>query len=430
MNKGYVASFVVVLGLVGAGVDYDRTSRAAGLTLGQLSVQDYAQSIPARISAALEARDASRALAERQVIEPRVHLAQAPEGWTREEWGPDIEAWINGLTVEELEAWRREEARTKGPMGASKGPSATEINRLKKTAYIYRNGPQVVEVVAIWQRVPEAKRGLSANVMSMVSLTLSQQSESGFTYVQRVPFVEQTGSAWGFDDLKEAPFKRFAAGLGLQVEIRVRARATDSSVREIISGIDFAGLNAMLDAPLADVGPHMPELAVDGQVAMAELAIKMERERQAALKAEYEDMMKGGASSLFATGPKPRSQAIMDEEMRAELAKQSGQERALPDEAKAEEAAGQAIVTAQKDPNVTQRMMDFFKRPPAAAKDETRTNASSAQAASRTAMETAAPQEAESAKPAVSRLGSGSARLGGSENCTIVNGVKRCRIGN
>lgn len=102
MSKGYILGFGVVLALVGGAVDYDRMSKEQGVALGQIGAGEYFQSFKSRYDGVVEARADKKALEERQAVEPRVHLAAAPEGWQRMPWTPDIEAWINGLTVAEL----------------------------------------------------------------------------------------------------------------------------------------------------------------------------------------------------------------------------------------------------------------------------------------------------------------------------------------
>lgn len=365
MSKGYILGFGVVLALVGGAVDYDRMSKEQGVALGQIGAGEYFQSFKSRYDGVVEARADKKALEGRQAAEPRTHLAAAPEGWQRIDWTPDIEAWINGLTVAELEAWKKEKARKGGPMSSSiGGPTATDIKRKTRQGYIYHKGAQVVEVIATWKPVPKEQRGIMANTVGFINLAMNSQVQKGFAFIQGVPYsVTYSNYDWE-SEARAAPFKRISAQIGLQVEIQIRARTTDQAVRDILAGIDHAALNAMLDEPMPNVDPDMPLLTVDGQIQMAELAIEAERERRAVMQEEYQKNINGGLGMFVAKAPTPRTQATMDEEMRSALERQLGGPQSPGADQLEREARTQEVLSPRdENTGMMDRMKDFFKRP-------------------------------------------------------------------
>ena len=365
MSKGYILGFGVVLALVGGAVDYDRMSKEQGVGLGQIGAGEYFQSFKSRYDGVVEARADKKALEERQAVEPRVHLAAAPEGWQRMPWTPDIEAWINGLTVAELEACKKEKARKGGPMSSSiGGPSATDIKRKERQGYIYHKGAQVVEVIATWKPIPKEQRGIMANMVGFINLALNSQVQKGFDFIQGVPY-SVTYSTYDWEsEARAAPFKRISAQIGLQVEIQIRARTTDQAVRDILAGIDHAALNAMLDEPMENVDPNMPLLTVDGQIQMAELAIEAERERQAVMQEEYQKNINGGLGMFVAKAPTPRTHATMDEEMRSALERQlGGPQPPSADQLECDARTQEVLSPRGENTGMMDRMKDFFKRP-------------------------------------------------------------------
>lgn len=318
--RGYGLGFGVVLALVGLALDYDDVSRRAGVGFGSLAVQNYAATIPARITAYRAQAAATQALTARQGTAPAMHLGPAPAGWDRLDWTPEVAAWLNGMTPEDYAAWQAHLTRNDSPLTRPKPLSATEIRRKQQTAVIYRRDPEVIEVTATWQPVPDAPRGVAAQVTAMARMALNEQVEAGFAFVDGVAYVvpaHASGAA--------APFRTLHARIGPQVTLTLRARASDAAIRAVLDQIDHGALNAMLDQPLADVGDHQPTLTVEGQMRLADLYIAAENAREAALAKAHQDTVANATALNMLTikGPQPLTDITADPTLRAEIARQT-----------------------------------------------------------------------------------------------------------
>lgn len=67
-----------------------------------------------------------------------------------------------------------------------------------------------------------------------------------------------------------------------QITLEVEALATTPDLRALLEQVDYAALNAMLDTPLAAIGPDAPEIAPAQQAAVATLALEALRAGQSA----------------------------------------------------------------------------------------------------------------------------------------------------
>lgn len=319
--KGYVLGFGAVMLLVGAGVDYDSLSRAQGVALGTLSASDYAASIPARITALRADKAVASALAERQAVPPVDHLGPPPEGWTRRAWTIDDDAALHGLSPEDYAAWKK--SLRKGPFatGAAAEMSATDRKRKERSTVVYQNGPQIIEVMATFTpQDPASDAAATVSPAVITQIAARQQTQArkqGFAYVDGVAYIDDRSGWSAGDTAGSVPFLTVRASLGDQITLAIRSRASDAALRQVIDQIDHAALNAMLDRPFPDVGPHMPHLDVAGQIALADLHLAAELARDAAILADYKAQMDRTGSAAVIP-PQPRLSA-MDAAMRAEL---------------------------------------------------------------------------------------------------------------
>ena len=302
-----VAGFATILVVVGLGVDYDQQSKQRNLGFGKLPLQDYAQTIPQRINDVKQEKLEAAALAMRQAADPRVHLPEAPEGWIRRDWEPRDATLLAGHAEEEIAAEEALEAseRAMEPANGSKPLLGGMMSPKERKSdpqserYVYQRGSQIVMLEATWDKLKGEPRSFTGMAMTVVIGNINAMTQSeGFAVVQGLPFERVLSDIMSLNADEERPNSFFRAFLGEQVRINVNARATDASVRTLLDGINYDGLNAMLNVPSPDVGSHMPVLPVEAQVEVANLALNLARERSMKKVAEankrLEKMFSGG----------------------------------------------------------------------------------------------------------------------------------------
>lgn len=388
--KGYVAGFGGLLLLVGAGVDYDSLSRAQGVPLGTVSAVDYATYIPARISDYRAKAAAAQALAELQAVPPVDHLGAAPGGWERRAWTADDEAALHGLTPDDYAAWKKSLKKGAFATGAAAQMTPTEIKRRERQAVTYLSGAQIVEVTATFKPAGPSDApvaGVTQAQINDITVQLKTHNKKlGFGFVDGVVYIEDRTDWKPGDSVETVPFITVWATLGDQIALHIRARATDDAVRQVITTFDHDALNAMLQAPFADVGSQNPALDVAGQIKLANLHLAAEQARNVSILADYKAQM-DKTGKVSAPAPQPRTTA-MDDAMRAEFQTQLAARReAMP-------APSDATTAARADSSGT------------AARDPTDV----AKTTQRRPVETAAGLA--------------------NKDCRVENGTKRCRVGN
>ncbi len=99
-------------------------------------------------------------------------------------------------------------------------------------------------------------------------------SATPYAFVQGVGFGEVR-----MDRALTGPvtYRSFAASMGSNVTIGVRAVASDASIKAMMGAIDYDGLNGMLDAPLESVGKDAPQVGPEEAMLLAEQALEARR---------------------------------------------------------------------------------------------------------------------------------------------------------
>lgn len=268
--KLQVFGFAFIVAAAVGGVDYSMQARATDQSLG---LTGYVDTISTRFEAANEAR----ALKARQKAEVKIHLPEAPEGWTRREWAEADTTRLESQTGDQSSFQKRAlSAMELAPMMG--GMAATEVqlsNRMRRTTiWVYERGDEVVALRAIYTKTGAAKRfpGLDAKI--------EKANAEGINSAKPYAFVQGVGFGEVRMDRKltgRVSYRTFAASMGSNVMIVVRAVASDESILAMMEAIDYDGLNGMLDAPLALVGKDAPQVGPAQAMALAEQAIKARR---------------------------------------------------------------------------------------------------------------------------------------------------------
>lgn len=268
--KLQIFGFAIIVAAAVAGVDYSMQSKTTNQSLG---VTGYVDTITGRFHAANEAR----ALKSRQKQEVKIHLPEAPEGWSRSEWAETDTtrlapkaADLSGFQKRSLKAM--ELAPMMGGMVATEIQSAGRMQR--STIWVYERNDEIIALRVIYTKTGAAKRfpGLDTKIDKANIAAINRATP--YAFVQGVGFGEVH-----VDRALTGPvnYRAFSASMGSNVMIAVRAEASDASIKAMIGAIDFDGLNGMLDAPLAQVGKQAPQVGQAQEMVLAEQAIEARR---------------------------------------------------------------------------------------------------------------------------------------------------------
>ncbi len=265
--------FVFILAIVGLGLDYHQQTLKSDLELGELSASAYVDTITGRFSDAQEAKVAKTAERERKSrvrSGARPYLPEAPEGWTRREWAAGDNSSIT-TPKRELEDFEKEalESSTllKNMAAASEKRAQEERN---EQTWVYERGNEVVSVRVRYSEMPKGNT-ITANAMTMVIGNLNAMAiPEGWGVIQGVPY----GTYHSMLSTEPKNYRSLdaAIGFGTEVKLDVRTNTTDAATREILTQIDYDGLNSLLPKPLAHVGSGAREVPLALQ---ADLARKM-----------------------------------------------------------------------------------------------------------------------------------------------------------
>ena len=209
MSVKHLAGFAVVCGLVVAGLDYYQQAEASE---EGLSVQAYVTSVKSRIGV----------FDESAAADAKSFLPAAPEGWSRR-------------------------APSKGD-GDHFWGSLGEQN--DKAGWVYTNGTDVVWLEAFRNELKTSKGVLGGTAEISAGKIATQPDYLGYAVIGGVGFGETQASA---------AFRTFDGwvGFGDEIQIRIRAAASDDAVRSILGGIDYDGLNGLLKTPVPTIGAEM-----------------------------------------------------------------------------------------------------------------------------------------------------------------------------
>lgn len=268
--KLQVFGFAIIVAVAVAGVDYSMQAKPTDQSLG---LTGYVDTITGRFEAASEAR----ALKARQKAEVKIHLPEAPEGWTRSAWAEADTTPLEPMSADRSSFQKRglaaiELAPMMGGMAATEVQLASKMRRT--TIWVYERGEEMVALRVIYTKTGAANRFPGLNIAVDKANAKGINSATPYAFVQGVGFGEVR-----MDRALTGPvnYRAFAASMGSNVTIGVRANASEASILAMMEAIDYDGLNGMLDAPLANVGKDAPQVDVEQAMAMAEQAIEARR---------------------------------------------------------------------------------------------------------------------------------------------------------
>lgn len=290
----YAFGFVGVLGLVGLGVDYQQQSVKADLPIGQMSIQQYAQTYEARF---LGAKAESRA-EEREAQRKKdwkaggiAFLPEAPEGWTRRKYSESINTAIMPDSVTYYEEMAKNETAASIAESFKSQTASKKAKKLDQTSWVYERGDEAVFIsLRTKNKIKENSIGGMLGLTMGAMSSVSHKSVRGYQVVGGVGFVElpqKTGMAalmgedsgsrklGGFD---RAHFRRLVGTVGFnqEVVVTIHANASIDSTLEILNAVDWDGLNSMLKSPMALVGN---DVVLPESVDQKQLAVQMMRQR-------------------------------------------------------------------------------------------------------------------------------------------------------
>ncbi|WP_137703055.1 hypothetical protein [Marimonas lutisalis] len=298
----FAFGFVGVVAVVGLGVDYQQQSAKSGLPLGQMSLEQYVDTYEARFLGAKAEKEAEKRERDRQVAWKQggiQYLPEAPEGWTRRKYseGDNTPIMFEGNVYYEMLA---KNGGAKSLAENFKAKSAAEAAaETDKHSYVYERGNEAVFVsVNTKNKVNDDAFG------SMIGLAMGGLNRAnpnavlGYHVVGGVGFVElpvaasfmEQMAAMKDEDYKpshgfnRAHFRRLVGSVGFnqEVSVTVHANASTDSTLEVLSAIDWDGLNNMLSTPMALVGNDV--------VLPADMEHEKIAKAQFALRAEFNDL--------------------------------------------------------------------------------------------------------------------------------------------
>jgi hypothetical protein len=290
----FAVGFVAVVGVVGLGVDYQQQSVKAGLPLGQLPFGQYVDTFEARFLGAKAAKLAEEREKQRQLDWKSggiKFLPEAPEGWTRRKYTEASNTAIMPDSITYYEEMAKNGTAASIAENLKAQNAKKSAGALDRNSWVYERGGEAVFVsVRTKNKVNDntlgGMLGQSMGAMSAVS----HKQVRGYQVIGGVGFVElpqKTGFAammtpddgglknGGFD---RAHFRRLVGTIGFnqEVEIIVHANAPLSATLEVLSALDWDGLNSMLETPMATVGS---DVVLPETMKHEEIAVEMMRQR-------------------------------------------------------------------------------------------------------------------------------------------------------
>lgn len=273
--------FLCVAALAVGFADYVTQAKSEGAEIGTFPISAYMGSIQTRIQQTATERDR----AKRQGELAKVHLPEALEGWERRAWVRDIEAEHQAM-LDQLGAQERALAEqvSNGFIGKMDRKKAIKAAEVESAAQIweYAKGDEVIRINAKYdplQGVRDSENTAKPMVASVVE---------GYAVIHGLPFFKSVDLNAEGDREEQARPIHLWAYMGDAISLHVHAQASEDAIRLILGGIDYDGLNAMLDVPLDGVGSIAPRLTPEQESAVV----------RAALKARFQEDAKEGQ-----TGP-------------------------------------------------------------------------------------------------------------------------------
>ena len=271
MFKSPFPYFAVIAVLAVGGVDYFNQAKKAGPDIGAYSFGAYTDSIKSRIADMRSARDAARDKAERQAALAKLHLPQAPEGWERREWTPELSDTFSDGTENDLEATVTTALDDNAAMRALNGVMNSKVRKAAKDEVWEYVGPYgTIRLSA--EYTPHSGRLLSekilmdprgSGVVNRHGVPVKLGVIRGVTfYFKKRDLYDSAGTYPG-----SAPIYLIAP-MGQDVKLTAYAETDPQMLMHLLERIDYDALNAMMDTPAQDVGSAAPDLTDKERQAM------------------------------------------------------------------------------------------------------------------------------------------------------------------
>ncbi len=261
--KLQVIGFGIVMALAVLGVDLSMQARKTDQSIGQMGFAGYVDTIKGRYGEVLEAR----ALKERQKQLAKVHLPEAPEGWTRREWADGDNSKILPSKHDDLNS----DAEMQEALG---GQMSLSFNNRAREVWVYESGDEMVSLGVVYSK-PKTTGGIQGVALKVIAGNISAMSSTeAFALIQGVAFG--SNHLFGVQD-EEKPYRVFKAGIGTDIKMIVRANASDESIHMLLNAIDYDALNAMLDHPVETVGTTMPKASAEESLQTAQDILEQKR---------------------------------------------------------------------------------------------------------------------------------------------------------
>lgn len=243
--KRQVFGFAFIVVAAVAGVDYSMQSRQSDQSLG---FGGYIDSITGRYQATID----DYALKARQKQDAKIHLPEAPEGWTRSAW---LEADTTRLEVNssEMSKWERrnlavlELSTMMGGMAVSNVALAPRMQR--KEIWVYERADEIIALRVVYTKIGAPKKFPGMDIKIDATNLEAVEIATPYTVLQGVAFGELRPNIKGALPISH---RMFSASMGRNVMIAVRANASDASILKLLAMVDYDGLNGMLDLPTDD----------------------------------------------------------------------------------------------------------------------------------------------------------------------------------
>lgn len=252
MFNVYSIGFVVTAATILGGVDYYDQSNKAGHDLGQMPVAAYFETIPDRFLAAKAEKQAGLDERERQSRwrqGGQVYLPEAPEGWTRR-------ALLEGDDTQIMPPEARTLADSVGKSFLQQMEAREHLKQQKERAersWVYERGTE-----AVFVEVQLVERPDTSSLFGVVASAMDDAMHSSFDRNMGYGVFGGFGLTEKLKSGGKRPYHfRYlegAIGFGEEVHLKVHANASREATYEILSAIDYDGLNSLLPKPIPSVG--------------------------------------------------------------------------------------------------------------------------------------------------------------------------------
>ncbi len=293
MSKLYTLGFFLIAGGAFGAIDYNQQAINAGKTLQTYDIASYADvrlgSVGGIFTGALEAKRLKR----RQQKPASTHLPEPPEGWARRPWADSDKAVF--LPYSEFSMGGGGEEPKEGTLqmdyaalyesytplqlidvAKDEDPDANFLEKsmrmpkdkmLHRDVFIYRKNVEFVALRATYDpRFDKPKSAVELAMLALGAQIGGTMQVPGYAYYDGVPFKKDKQIL----RMEFVPRGIRVVSAEVSPSIRVQAwyMASDESVRDLLSKVDYTALNAMLDKPVERV-TDMPDMELDDQLAKA-----------------------------------------------------------------------------------------------------------------------------------------------------------------